>query len=79
MRRTEQAAAVIKAMQKEAPSAVASKTTTTTAGSKMSKGGTKAQLTINMNIDGEKFESKVVNIVEDHEGRLAIDGLSNRA
>ena len=79
MTRTAETAAVIKAMQKEAPSAVASKTTTTTAGSKMSKGGTKAQLTINMNIDGEKFESKVVNIVEDHEGRLAIDGLSNRA
>lgn len=79
MKRTAETAAVIRAMQKEAPSAVASKTTTTTAGSKMSKGGTKAQLTINMNIDGEKFESKVVNIVEDHEGRLAIDGLSNRA
>ena len=79
MRRTAETAAVIKAMQGTPPAAVASKTTTTTAGSKMSKGGTKAQLTINMNIDGEKFESKVVNIVEDHEGRLAIDGLSNRA
>ena len=55
-------------MQREAPSVAAKNTQTAAGGTMSAPKGKVANLTINMNIDGEKFASKVVNIVDEEEG-----------
>ena len=71
MRRTAETAAVIRAMQKEAPSPAATRTTAAAGGSMGGARGKVAELTVNMVVDGEKFASKVVNIVDEKEGLRA--------
>lgn len=71
MRRTAETAAVIRAMQRETPAVTRTANTTTGGGAMGGARGKVAELTINMNIDGDKFASKVVNIVDEKEGMRA--------
>ena len=79
MRRTAETAAVIRAMQRETPAAVARNTTAATGGSMGGPKGKVAELTVNMVVDGEKFASKVVNIVDEKEGLRAREAAYSQA
>ena len=65
--------------QKEAPSPAVTRTTAAAGGSMGGARGKVAELTVNMVVDGEKFASKVVNIVDEKEGLRAREAAYGQA